>query len=411
MSGALEYPKIRWPVDIRLEKFDKQEIVLISCPIGIAKSPLALVISVAPVLSCFDGNLSINQIVDKFSSQGLTEQIVRELVKLLDENLFLASPRFFAAKQGMLEEFLKSDTRPAALAGLSYSNNKETLSLEIDNYLANNSPILKARAEKLACLVAPHIDYRRGSSVYGKTYNYLKGEIHDLYILLGTAHQYSKLLFHLSKKHFDTPLGTLACNINFMNRLAELYGEERSYTDEILHKKEHSIELQLPFIRRIVQDAAIAPILVGSFYQYMKSGRYPEKYEEYESFIESICKCITYHQEHGGRVCFIAGVDMAHVGKSFGDKENLTREYMDKVRERDLVYLETIKNQDKHAMFDHIAEDHDIRRICGFPTMYTVLDIFDRLGKRYTSEIIDYQQAVDFEKECAVTFAGAGLYI
>jgi hypothetical protein len=42
--------------------------------------------------------------------------------------------------------------------------------------------------------------------------------------------------------------------------------------------------------------------------------------------------------------------------------------------------------------------------------MYTVLDVFDRLGITYKTEIFDYRQAVDYKTECAVTFAGAGLY-
>lgn len=101
---------------------------------------------------------------------------------------------------------------------------------------------------------------------------------------------------------------------------------------------------------------------------------------------------------------------MAHVGKSFGDDKPLTPEFMEHVRQRDLMYLQTIKEQDAHELFSHIAEDEDARRICGFPTMYTVLDVFKRLGIKCTASVYDYRQAVDYPRECAVTFAGVGLY-
>jgi hypothetical protein len=106
----------------------------------------------------------------------------------------------------------------------------------------------------------------------------------------------------------------------------------------------------------------------------------------------------------------VAGVDMAHVGPHFGDTEALTPGYMQQVEVRDRAYLEAIKSQDKKALWQHIAEDSDARRICGFPTMYTILDLFERLQLQYTATLYDYRQAVDYSTGCAVTFAGMGLY-
>jgi predicted class III extradiol MEMO1 family dioxygenase len=110
------------------------------------------------------------------------------------------------------------------------------------------------------------------------------------------------------------------------------------------------------------------------------------------------------------KICIIAGVDMAHIGRQFGDKELLTPDVMHGIELRDRIYLECLLQQDKDALFDHIAEDEDARRICGFPTMYTVLDVFDRLGQRYTPQLFEYRQAVDERRECGVTFAGMGFY-
>ena len=41
----------------------------------------------------------------------------------------------------------------------------------------------------------------------------------------------------------------------------------------------------------------------------------------------------------------------------------------------------------------------------------TMLDVCDRLDLKYTAEIIDYSQAVDYQTDCAVTFAGVSFYL
>lgn len=101
---------------------------------------------------------------------------------------------------------------------------------------------------------------------------------------------------------------------------------------------------------------------------------------------------------------------MAHVGQFFGDSGNLTPEFMQKIEARDRSYLDTIMRSDKQALFSHIEEDRDARRICGFPTMYTLLDLYQRLGIGIDTKLFDYRQAVDYPSDCAVTFAGMGLY-
>lgn len=101
---------------------------------------------------------------------------------------------------------------------------------------------------------------------------------------------------------------------------------------------------------------------------------------------------------------------MAHVGRHFGDEKSLTPRFMEEVGKRDQQYLQAICSNDKEALFEHIAEDSDARKICGFPTMYTILDVSERLGWKLSSKIFDYQQAVHYKTDCAVTFAGMGMF-
>lgn len=409
MTPIPTHPQLRWPLDIRVDNHEGQKILIFNCPLGIADEPLVLIGAVGPIISALDGTRSIEDLVSQFSEYGVKQNLIEELVALLDKNLFLASPAFIAAENEIKERFKNSSTRPAALAGRGYALTKELLKTEIDQYLSHGVSLSK-NGVPLAGIVSPHIDYRRGGACYGKTYTHLKNASHDLYVLIGTSHMFSKKLFHLTRKDFVNPLGVLPCDTNFIDSLAKQYGEKRSFEDEFLHKKEHSLELQIPFMSQVVNAPKIAPILVGGFHHMLRGDKLPNDFEEYETFAAALALGLKEYIQAGKRICIVAGVDMAHVGRHFGDEFELSPEYMKDIEGRDNVYLSSILTQNKDLMFRHVAEDQDARRICGFPTMYTVLDVFDRIGMRYKADLFDYSQAVDYSTQCAVTFAGIGMY-
>lgn len=263
---------------------------------------------------------------------------------------------------------------------------------------------------EIACLVAPHIDYRRGGGCYGAIYPRLTESRANTYILIGTAHQYSRGIFHLCAKDFQSPVGTHPCDQSFITELATRFGIDRSFVDQYLHRREHSLELQLPFLSAVQPNASVVPILVGSYHPMLEAMRYPQEWEEYETFAGALTEIIKERTKRGEKVSFLAGVDMAHIGRSFGDEGALSPERMREIGYRDQQYLRAIEECDPKALFDHIAEDQDARRICGFPTMYLVLDVLNRLGGRTDVDVVAYDQAVDYPTDCAVTFAGVAMY-
>jgi hypothetical protein len=380
---------------------------------GISDKPLALIAGVAPIVSCFEGQLSTLEIAEKFAAYGVRQKMVEDLAQILDQHLFLATPAFFEAERKMREEFGASPVRPAALAGSGYAEFPESLALEIDGYLQRfqqSGADEKVAQSSLIGLIAPHIDYARGQICYGITYNYLRHQDHDLYIIMGTAHQYSRLMFHLTLKDFACPLGPAPCDREFVESLANMYGYQKSFADEILHRREHSLEYQIPFLTRLKRLPKIVPILVGGFHHMLNSGQSPADFDEYESFAAALSTCLSQRLAQGMRICFIAGVDMAHAGRHFGDSGALNPEILRRIAERDQIYLDCIMKHDAAGLFQHVAEDSDARKICGFPTMYTLLDVLKRLKIRYEAKLFDYRQAVEYSNDCAVSFAGVGLY-
>lgn len=408
MDATFTRPKLRWPLDIRMHNLDGQDALVIQCPIGISASPLALMPQFAPVIVELDGVQTSDEIVSKFSAQGLTPEILRELITRLDDHLFMANGRYFAAEKLAKDAFNTAPVRAPALAGGAYPASKEELSGMVQGYLQDFEPSQAPR--DIACLIAPHIDYRRGGACYGAIYPRLTESRADTYILIGTAHQYSKRIFHLCAKDFQSPLGTHACDQAFTIELANRFGVERSFVDQYLHRREHSLELQLPFLSVVHPAAQVVPILVGSYHQMLEAMRYPNEWEEYETFAGALTEIIKERAKRGEKVSFLAGVDMAHIGRSFGDEGALSPEKMREIAYRDQKYLRAIEECNHKALFDHIAEDQDARRVCGFPTMYLLLDVLNRLGGTPEVDVVAYDQAVDYPSDCAVTFAGVAMY-
>ena len=101
---------------------------------------------------------------------------------------------------------------------------------------------------------------------------------------------------------------------------------------------------------------------------------------------------------------------MAHVGTHFGDAARLNDEFLRTVREKDMMYLDAVAAGDKKRLLDVVMSDMDATKICGFPTMYTMLDVLERTGGGCEFKLLSYEQAVDFENDRCVTFAGGAFY-
>jgi len=135
MNEAIHFPKLRWPLEVRMEKIEGGDVLYINCPIGVSEEPLLLIPGVAPLVGSFDGTSTVEQIASRFEQFGATPEIVTQLAQLLDKHLFLDSPAFKRAFNEIKESFHNSPIRKAAIAGISYSKDPETLSFQIDEYL------------------------------------------------------------------------------------------------------------------------------------------------------------------------------------------------------------------------------------------------------------------------------------
>jgi len=104
--------------------------------------------------------------------------------------------------------------------------------------------------------------------------------------------------------------------------------------------------------------------------------------------------------DDGRQICFIAGVDLAHVGKQFGDEEPVTEDFLKWVEAEDRQLVDRLARLDAAGFFNEIAKDEDKRKICGFSPLYSLIHLVDGVhGKQ-----LHYGQAFTPETGSAVTF-------
>jgi hypothetical protein len=109
---------------------------------------------------------------------------------------------------------------------------------------------------------------------------------------------------------------------------------------------------------------------------------------------------------HAGRVCYISGADLAHIGQRFGDRELLDQARLQAQAADDHDLLSAACRAEAQAFFQHVASQQDRNRICGLAPTYTMLEVMQ--PKR--GELLRYDQAVELDRTSCVTFAAAAFY-
>jgi AmmeMemoRadiSam system protein B len=141
----------------------------------------------------------------------------------------------------------------------------------------------------------------------------------------------------------------------------------------------------------------IVPILVSSFHSSVIRQSLPESDIAVQRFLSALRELA--HREMR-RVCFVAGVDLAHVGREFGDREPVTEDFLKWVESEDHKLLERLAALDAPGFFHEVAKDQDKRKICGFAPLYSLIHLLgDTIGDH-----LKYSQAFTPETGSAVTF-------
>ena len=154
-----------------------------------------------------------------------------------------------------------TDVRRAAVAGMFYPGEAGLLARQVDDFVAR-SPRGPERRPK--ALVVPHAGYIYSGPVAAAAYGLLREAAESIrrVVLLGPSH-YVPLrgMAVPASSAFDTPLGRIPLDLAGIQRALTL--DAVRLGDEA-HLREHSLEVQLPFLQRCLGEFTLLPVVVGS---------------------------------------------------------------------------------------------------------------------------------------------------
>jgi len=156
-----------------------------------------------------------------------------------------------------------ADIRPSPIAGTWYPGSPEALNRAIDAYLAQAKP--EPLEGEVVGLIAPHAGHRYSGQVAAHAFQYLRGLQPEIVAVISPLHiPVPGQVLTSGHEAYSTPLGFIpvdqACVAYFATALEELGGPR---LETIRNDTEHSLEIELPFLQRILGDRfRLLPIML-----------------------------------------------------------------------------------------------------------------------------------------------------
>lgn len=151
------------------------------------------------------------------------------------------------------------DLRPSPIAGTWYEGMPKSLAATIDRYLAD-AKVPKLDGDVIG-VIAPHAGHKYSGAVAAHAFAALRGQSPDLVAVLSPFHNYAPYqLIATSHQAYATPLGNLAVDVN---ALEELQSHLDIPITRIPNDKEHSLEIELPFLQQVFQNGfKLLPVMI-----------------------------------------------------------------------------------------------------------------------------------------------------
>ena len=398
MAEAL--PRLRFNLDFMPSSDPERPGLYIRDPYHYSDATLLVPPPLVQALECFDGQqsaLDLRAELVRITGEIQVSDIEKDLFGALDEAGFLENDRYREMKANREIEFAEEAERPAIFSGSAYPGNSAALS----NLLANRVGGAAGNTNTIA-IVAPHASPDGAWDSYRAAYRALpsREEARDkTFIILGTSHYGAPERFGLTRKKFVTPFGTSQTNTRLVVELqSEAPGAIRM--EDYCHAVEHSIEFQVVFLQYLYgPDVEILPILCGPFVKSIYHGGMPEDNENVARFFGALSNIAARENE---RLFWILGVDMAHMGRRYGDSLRATANTgeMVAIERRDRERIERIEKADLREYWSLVQDGHDDLKWCGSAPLYTFLKTMPGLR----GELLNYQHW-QIDPQSVVSFA------
>jgi AmmeMemoRadiSam system protein B len=154
----------------------------------------------------------------------------------------------------------KGSIRESAVAGMFYPLDPSVLEREVDALLKRVQA--KPIKGELCGLISPHAGYVYSGFTAANGYKLLEGKSITTVVIIAPSHrEYFRGVSVFSGYAYRTPLGILEVDEEMRS---ELLDEGGVITASLAgHRDEHAVEVQLPFLQKVLRDFKILPIVMG----------------------------------------------------------------------------------------------------------------------------------------------------
>lgn len=230
----------------------------------------------------------------------------------------------------------------------------------------------------MGCVV-PHAGYLYSGHVAGAVYSSM--EIPERCVLLGPRHfPQGQPLAILTEGSFATPFGEAPIDSALAADLAR--SDPILREDPVAHQREHSLEVQIPFLQRLVHDFRFVPLVLAS-----------DRYGVLEELGRAVARTVKACPD---RVLVIASSDMNHY-----ENDAITRA-------KDSRAIERVLALDPRGLYD-VVRNEGIS-MCGYGATTALLVAVLELGAKQT-KLIRYATSGDVTGDLDQVVGYAGIVI
>lgn len=157
------------------------------------------------------------------------------------------------------------NVRPSPIAGSWYTSSAQALQLEIRSYLA--AAKLQPIEGEVIGLIAPHAGYRYSGPTAGYAYRVVLGKEVDVVAVFSPFHDFTdERLLTTSHSAYQTPLGAVPVADDMMAVFQKQIEGKGLRAQEIAFDREHSLEIQLPFLQiALGKEFLLFPLMVRTY--------------------------------------------------------------------------------------------------------------------------------------------------
>jgi len=214
--------------------------------------------------------------------------------------------------------------RPPAVAGMFYPEKKISLDQEVAKVLEESREV--DLDGEIIGMVVPHAGYMFSGGVAARAYRQIFESKIDVIVVIAPSHcEYFTEISIYDGYAYSTPLGTLPVDKDLAQELTEL--SPQIVLSEKGHRfEEHALEVQLPFLQKIVEDFNFIPIVMG---------------EHSQDNIQSLANALAQVLKDK-KALIVASTDLSHF---YNDE---------KANSLDQVVVDDIENFDEEKLFQDL---------------------------------------------------------